>query len=361
MSLRVWQVVGGREKGGIVVRVARELKSLEEPSRLATGAFVKQVELVGDRLRYRRLRGRGPDTGWVSIKLKERDIVVEHSEVPQVPLRVTESAERFESARALQDASVHIGNLVAQVKCPESGRLDASCCVVLCAGNPGENFGCFHAGSELIFQIGEALGEIGVPNVRFDYSGVGMSAAGARSPQEWTPMLSEHPRDVRRVVAWAKDNLSQNVVLCGFSYGTGIALDAALAGEACGFMVVSMGYNFWVFYTDKAEQELAKANLERHSLVRCPALFVVGDKDRMTPLDLIQRLAGARADGGQAADIKILRQTCLSKEAHQMHGQEAEVGQMCADWVECLRAELIETRLLASQLPASEAVLEKHT
>ena len=36
------------------------------------GARVAQVELQGERLRFRRLEGHGPETGWVSLKLKDR-------------------------------------------------------------------------------------------------------------------------------------------------------------------------------------------------------------------------------------------------------------------------------------------------
>ena len=32
----------------------------------------RQVQLVGDRLSFQRLSGEGPDTGWVSVKLKDK-------------------------------------------------------------------------------------------------------------------------------------------------------------------------------------------------------------------------------------------------------------------------------------------------
>jgi len=66
---RLWEVVGGVDKGGILVRAGQELSSPLLPARLATGAVVEEAELLGDRLRYRRRAGKGPDDGWVSLRL----------------------------------------------------------------------------------------------------------------------------------------------------------------------------------------------------------------------------------------------------------------------------------------------------
>jgi len=64
---RYWSVVGGGTKGGLVVRKGESLYSTEYKSRLATDSIVEELELVGDRLHYKKLRGDGPDFGWVSI------------------------------------------------------------------------------------------------------------------------------------------------------------------------------------------------------------------------------------------------------------------------------------------------------
>eukprot|EP00930_Biecheleria_cincta_P062664 TRINITY_DN48119_c0_g1_i1.p1 TRINITY_DN48119_c0_g1~~TRINITY_DN48119_c0_g1_i1.p1 ORF type:complete len:521 (+),score=159.50 TRINITY_DN48119_c0_g1_i1:86-1564(+) len=67
-----WEVVGGADRGGILVRTGLELKSPEAASRLATGSLLEELELVGERLRYRRLTGSGPLEGWISITLKDK-------------------------------------------------------------------------------------------------------------------------------------------------------------------------------------------------------------------------------------------------------------------------------------------------
>jgi len=74
-SGKVWRVVGGADKGGIVVRKDVEVKSAEFPNRLAHHALVEQMELVGDRLKYQKLDGSGPEIGWVSIQFKGKPIV----------------------------------------------------------------------------------------------------------------------------------------------------------------------------------------------------------------------------------------------------------------------------------------------
>jgi len=54
-----------------------------EAERLATGSLVEQLALVRDRLRYQRLSGAGPPTGWVSVVIRgpggeERPLAVRH-------------------------------------------------------------------------------------------------------------------------------------------------------------------------------------------------------------------------------------------------------------------------------------------
>eukprot|EP00421_Protoceratium_reticulatum_P029429 CAMPEP_0168478906 /NCGR_PEP_ID=MMETSP0228-20121227/63197_1 /TAXON_ID=133427 /ORGANISM="Protoceratium reticulatum, Strain CCCM 535 (=CCMP 1889)" /LENGTH=73 /DNA_ID=CAMNT_0008495177 /DNA_START=34 /DNA_END=251 /DNA_ORIENTATION=- len=65
----VWVILGGAGKGGIVVRRGQSTGSAAFPARLSTNARVKELELAGDRLRYERLSGDGPDSGWVTTRL----------------------------------------------------------------------------------------------------------------------------------------------------------------------------------------------------------------------------------------------------------------------------------------------------
>jgi len=79
-----WRVVGGGAAGGILVRRAADTTSEAEAERLATGSLVSELELRADqgRLRYALLRGSGPETGWVSVKLPGKDLLVRTEEEP---------------------------------------------------------------------------------------------------------------------------------------------------------------------------------------------------------------------------------------------------------------------------------------
>lgn len=79
-----WEVVGGSDKGGILVRKGQDLKSEQCTDRLSTGALVEELKLVGDRLHYKRLTGTGPDEGWVSTKISGKELVVK-KEVDDTP------------------------------------------------------------------------------------------------------------------------------------------------------------------------------------------------------------------------------------------------------------------------------------
>lgn len=48
-----WEIVGGADKGGILVRAGKELKSEEKSGRLSHGALVREIEfLENGRLHY---------------------------------------------------------------------------------------------------------------------------------------------------------------------------------------------------------------------------------------------------------------------------------------------------------------------
>lgn len=70
-----WEIVGGSDKGGILVREDASTKSAEL-GRLSTGALVEQLHLKGDRLQYKLLTGEGPSEGWVSVQLSGKPLAV---------------------------------------------------------------------------------------------------------------------------------------------------------------------------------------------------------------------------------------------------------------------------------------------
>ncbi|CAE7338294.1 CPK12 [Symbiodinium pilosum] len=69
---RRWKVVGGRSSGGLVVREGPDLGAKSARERLGTGAIIEEETRLAigtcDRLRYRKLMGQGPETGWISFE-----------------------------------------------------------------------------------------------------------------------------------------------------------------------------------------------------------------------------------------------------------------------------------------------------
>mmetsp|Transcript_15585 Transcript_15585/g.36753 ORF Transcript_15585/g.36753 Transcript_15585/m.36753 type:complete len:753 (-) Transcript_15585:66-2324(-) len=63
-----YEVVSCAELGGALVREGKSLSS-QQLSRLGVGAIVSELERAGQRLRYKKVSGTGPESGWISAKL----------------------------------------------------------------------------------------------------------------------------------------------------------------------------------------------------------------------------------------------------------------------------------------------------
>jgi len=85
MAGQMWEVVGGGEKGGIVAREGKDLKSAELLSRVAKGSLIRELELVGERLHFELVEGEGPNSGWVSLAFKGTELVVKCEKQPPKP------------------------------------------------------------------------------------------------------------------------------------------------------------------------------------------------------------------------------------------------------------------------------------
>eukprot|EP00973_Karenia_brevis_P046785 6491918-Karenia_brevis.AAC.1 len=64
----MWKVVGGKDKGGVIVRDGVELTAPLFDDRVSTGALLKEVALINhgghQRLNYELVSGTGPAKGW---------------------------------------------------------------------------------------------------------------------------------------------------------------------------------------------------------------------------------------------------------------------------------------------------------
>eukprot|EP00421_Protoceratium_reticulatum_P022470 CAMPEP_0168395616 /NCGR_PEP_ID=MMETSP0228-20121227/20138_1 /TAXON_ID=133427 /ORGANISM="Protoceratium reticulatum, Strain CCCM 535 (=CCMP 1889)" /LENGTH=343 /DNA_ID=CAMNT_0008409059 /DNA_START=69 /DNA_END=1096 /DNA_ORIENTATION=- len=89
---QLWRVVGGEDKGGLLVRAGFGIGSAVQgsrqagPKRLATGAIVKKLEYRDNRLKFLRIKGDGPETGWVTVHSKTKDkALLEPHQEPRGP------------------------------------------------------------------------------------------------------------------------------------------------------------------------------------------------------------------------------------------------------------------------------------
>eukprot|EP00930_Biecheleria_cincta_P035809 TRINITY_DN24608_c0_g1_i1.p1 TRINITY_DN24608_c0_g1~~TRINITY_DN24608_c0_g1_i1.p1 ORF type:complete len:422 (-),score=75.23 TRINITY_DN24608_c0_g1_i1:7-1272(-) len=94
------EVVGGADKGGIIVRQGEATSSSQEAERLAFGALAATLERRGERLRYRLFSGTGPGEGWVSIRLKDKELL---SKTDRSQATENQVAERARTRGAGQD------------------------------------------------------------------------------------------------------------------------------------------------------------------------------------------------------------------------------------------------------------------
>lgn len=98
MEQQLWRVVGGGDKGGIVVRIGCGLQSALLDGRLSTGAVVRQLSLYQGRLNYELVKGDGPDEGWVSLKFKDTDLLVKSDGSDAAPEPAQKPDEKKEGA-----------------------------------------------------------------------------------------------------------------------------------------------------------------------------------------------------------------------------------------------------------------------
>ncbi|CAJ1447948.1 unnamed protein product [Effrenium voratum] len=114
MGVRRWEVVGGGEKGGLLVRDGPSTTAAQLDERLTTGSIVDEMERNGDRIRYALTSGNGPQSGWVALSLKGKELLkaVEPSKTSSAAtaaVTATASAEaRPTPALKVEDVDTHL-------------------------------------------------------------------------------------------------------------------------------------------------------------------------------------------------------------------------------------------------------------
>lgn len=151
---QLWEVVGGAGRGGVVVREDQAISSEKFQDRLSTGSLVEGVVLNGDRLQYRLLSGAGPPSGWVSIKLKDKDLLIRREQQQVAQWAVPACADVKDEKAALPAAPDQAGEEAAPLPrlLPWRGRLQGQ------VARPRRIFrsacllGAHHSGTNALFR-----------------------------------------------------------------------------------------------------------------------------------------------------------------------------------------------------------------
>lgn len=100
----IWEVVGGGEQGGIIVRTGKQVTSPKEKDRIATGALIEELEVEGERMHYQVISGNGPASGWVAMKVGDKDLLAKTDKSKTAQRKVQQDREQKLNATA---ASTH--------------------------------------------------------------------------------------------------------------------------------------------------------------------------------------------------------------------------------------------------------------
>lgn len=133
--LRRWKVVGGRSSGGIVVREGPDLGAKSISERLATGAVIEEETALAvgtcDRLRYRKLLGQGPETGWISFEANGNRLItpVKHVSFKETSWLETTRYQEIAQVRAVVEANCcEVGDAVSATFQGDPGLIGADAC-----------------------------------------------------------------------------------------------------------------------------------------------------------------------------------------------------------------------------------------
>jgi alpha/beta superfamily hydrolase len=177
----------------------------------------------------------------------------------------------------------------------------ATAVAVICHPHP------LHGGTmtnKVVQTLARACNECGAPAVRFNYRGVGKSAGTYDEGRGETD-------DALAVIAWARVRWpGRSIWLAGFSFGGGVALQAALRTQVACLVTVAPA---------------AARAASPTELPNCPWLLVQGDADDVIPAELVLSWAKSLQ---VIPDIKV-----LAGAGHFFHGRLTELRELVRQWI----------------------------
>jgi len=229
----LWEVVGGADKGGILIREGQALGSKACEARLSTGATVEELELIGERLHYKLVEGTGtgPEEGWASIRIAGKELLVEKEvdiEPPSdpAPVEVDEALKaEIEGKAAKFKADGAFANYCMRYK-PLGFPVESPKLRIICFHNAGSEQTQYTGnGTPFTSWVKEAKD---VEIVAFDYPGRGKMA----KEKKHTSVATLAPE----LLAVGYDKISDGVPYCvwGHSVGTWVCFEFLMLARKIG-------------------------------------------------------------------------------------------------------------------------------
>ena len=156
------------------------------------------------------------------------------------------------------------GNIEALLNVPTNAD-QSRAVAIICHPHP------LHGGSmnnKVVYTIGKAFSNLGVPSIRFNFRGVG------KSEGVFADSIGETD-DTLAVIAFAKQCYPEHQIwLSGFSFGAYVSLRATQACEVNQLITVAPAVNLY--------------NLDDYRPVNCPWLLIQGTDDEIVPVEAVE-------------------------------------------------------------------------
>jgi len=181
-------------------------------------------------------------------------------------------------------------------------------CVLFVPGMPQKEFGSARCTDELPSAILKKCWELGLPTVRFDYTGYGQSKGKAPDPDDAQANAEYGPRmrsDAAGMVTRVLEDYEQLIVVCFSAGNENVAQalhDVHKEDRIAAYININMGTRAMLLQTTDVnaiqalQRKGAKALLKPAMLAALDALqtvgplFIVGNDDWMTPVDDITNI-----------------------------------------------------------------------
>lgn len=243
----------------LLVRGGKDLKSDALPTKLSPGSVIDELNLVGERLLFEKVSGDGPDIGWISTSLTKEEKVVHLAErraetegEEKPPLDASEKSPEapkplpVEPKKLAPEKEVFwpVGNegadLSVRITMPADGS-KAEVCALFVGGFPMQLYGSWRSEDPLPTAVFEKCWTIGLPTVRFNWTGYGNSKGEPFTDQQ--DYIFSH--DLNGILERVTSDIADKIVVIGYAFGntyTFPLLATTFRNNVLAYIALSLGF-----------------------------------------------------------------------------------------------------------------------